>query len=462
MKTFFFCLALANAVLVAAQPSEPLSPADQLNFGVVLEHPDMEKVALKPGVTYMKTDNGNLDLDIYLPPGMAADEKRPAVVFLNAIGDRPGARKLKSWGVYATWPRLVAANGYIGISMDCDPNHVMESIKGVFDFLAAKGAQFQIDAGRLGVYAASANVGNALNYLMGEEAYDGIKAAVLYYGAYGSGPYRKDLPVYFVVAESDVRQDNYDEIWKQVLLNKAPWTIRMGSGMPHAFDTYTDTDEARRILKETLSFWKNELDPVPPHHLDYKDGRAMMTALRYDRDRALPLLADMAKKYPKDVQTLNLYAGELMRANRYKEAEQVYDNLLALDPKNTAAVTGKIIVDYAGGNQEKAETDLKAAVKAGLMDRASYTSLGYSLLVLDKNREAAGFYEKALAMGPNGGDYYNLGCAYAKMSNVDKAMEALELAVQYGYRNRQSYEHDPDLDSLRSDARFTALVKALE
>ncbi len=462
MKTLLFCFALIAVLQASAQNSNQLSPSDHLNFGVVLEHPDMEKVVVKQGVNYFKDEKASLDLDIYLPPGLQANEKRPAVIFLNAIGDRPGERNLKSWGIYSTWPKLMAAHGFVGISMDCDATRVQESLEGVFRFLAKKGGVFNIDPDRLGVYAASANVRNGSAYLMGEKAFAGIKAAVLYYGAVPAGPYRKDLPVFFVISEGDVRQGNYDNVWEEVLKNNAPWTIKMGSGMPHAFDAFSDNDEARKIVKETISFWKNHLEPIPAHNLPFSKGREVVATMRMDRAKAFPLLASLVQEYPEDIPTLSFYADELSHHKKYEEAEKTYKKILRLQPENMEAMTGLVILYYSQNKTVEADAHLAKAIGSGLMTQRAYTDLAFSLLVLGKDLEAAKYYEKVVSMNPTGVDYYNLACAYAKVNHSDKALGALKNAIQLGYKSRHQYDNDPDLNSLRADERFIALLGKLE
>src|SRR5512145_1081695 len=140
-----------------AQGPRP-SELDVTRFGVVLDHPDTRLVTVREDITYMTTTAGRQDVDIYLPPDLRAGERRPAVVFLNAIGDNPGGAKVKRWEIYRSWPRLVAAHGLVGISMDADRDRVQESLRGVFRFLEQHGAEHGVDGTRLGVYAASANV----------------------------------------------------------------------------------------------------------------------------------------------------------------------------------------------------------------------------------------------------------------------------------------------------------------
>src|SRR5262249_1565916 len=172
--------ALLLTVTAQAQTTAPPSQRSQLDatsWGVVYDTPATKRVKVRNEVPYL----GALAIDIYSPPDLKAGEKRPAVVFINAIGDRED-NKVKRWAIYQSWPRLVAADGMIGVSMDADGARVQESLRGVFDFLTKQGAQYGVDGARLGLYAASANVRGTYEYLIGDNAAPGIRAAALYYG----------------------------------------------------------------------------------------------------------------------------------------------------------------------------------------------------------------------------------------------------------------------------------------
>ncbi len=437
---------------------------DPLSFGVILDDPVTKQVVAKLDIPYLEDTKGSLKLDIYSPPGLKAADKRPAVIFLNAIGDQlgPGQRRVKSWGIYTSWPRLMAANGYIGISMEADGSRIQESIKGLFSFLSEKGSHYNIDKNMLGVYAASANVTQSVVYLMNENADRGIKAAVLYYGNAPSGPYRKDLPVLFVVSEGDAAPNRYNGLWNEVLKNNAPWTIKMGTGMPHAFDAYSDNDEARKIVKETISFWKNHLEPVPQPSWAYSKARDVLGSSQMKPEKTIALLKSMSEEYPNDVSVLNFYATTLRHEQKNEEAMAIYKRVLALDPLNVDVLVNLAALNYVAGKKSEAEGYVATAMNTGKMTRNSYTQLAYVLLVGNKNSEAAIYYEKSVAMEPRGLDYYNLGCAYAKDAIKDKAFAALENAVKYGFDSKQQFDSDPDLAALRSDERYKKLVNALK
>ncbi len=57
--------------------------------------------------------------------------------------------------------------------------------------------------------------------------------------------------------------------------------------------------------------------------------------------------------------------------------------------------------------------------------------------------------------------HYNLACSYALLSDTDLAIAALERAIELGYDDLAHLEKDKDLDSLRADRRFLALVKKI-
>ena len=462
MKTKFLTVFILCSIHILAQNNNATPVIDPLSFGVVLDDPATKNVIVKPDITFLEDAKGTLKLDIYQPPHLGANEKRPAIIFLNAIGENAGQRKVKSWGIYTSWPKLMAAQGYIGISMEADAGRIRESIQAVFDFINNNGIEYNIDKDKLGVYAASANVNQSAAYVLSQQAYPGIKAAVLYYGGVPEGPYRKDLPVFFVVSEGDVQRNGYTSLWNEVLKNNAPWTIKMGTGMPHAFDAYADNDDARRIVKETISFWKNYLDPVPAPSWKPSKARDALGLLRMDNEKALVISKSLAEENPKDAVTLSFYAATLAEAKHAIEAKAVYEKLLALEPNNLVALLSLANIAYGENKDEEGKAYIMAAEKTGLMKAGNYGGIGYNFLVQNRNELAAKYYEKAIALQPNGHDYYNLACAYAKSNEREKALNALAKSIAMGNTSKSQIDNDTDFDSIRSDERFKKLLEKLD
>ena len=55
--------------------------------------------------------------------------------------------------------------------------------------------------------------------------------------------------------------------------------------------------------------------------------------------------------------------------------------------------------------------------------------------------------------------FYNLGCSYALLNQEEKAVEALDKALNLGYRDLEWMEKDPDLAGLRKAAGYKDLVR---
>jgi TolB-like protein/Tfp pilus assembly protein PilF len=70
--------------------------------------------------------------------------------------------------------------------------------------------------------------------------------------------------------------------------------------------------------------------------------------------------------------------------------------------------------------------------------------------------------DRALALDPDdAGVLYNVACLNAVGGKPEQALDLLEHAVQNGFGHKEWIEHDPDLDSLRGDTRYQALLNRL-
>jgi tetratricopeptide (TPR) repeat protein len=462
----FFCFILIclAATNTKAQPQNKFSQFDPRHWGVVLEHPLMKKVTFKKDVAYYSNAGNTFHIDIYTLPSLKNNEKRPAIIFLNGIGERAGDDKVKSWAIYSTWPQLMAAHGYIGISMETDGSKVSESFDALFKFLKEKGSDYNIDADRLGVYAASANTTESGKYLMKPTIHPGIKAAVLYYGRMPEGSLRKDLPVFFVISEGDIRGNNYRNIWEEIWRSRAPWTVRMAAGLPHAFDAFTDNDEARKLVKETISFWQNNLDPVAQPQWTKSPEREIVEAGYWQNHaKSAELMRKWLEKNPssKDPEFFRNYGRALMNTGELQTAGTMMKKSLELGSTNNFLLINLATICIAADKEQEADAYLETYKKKEPLQRFHYINISNTLYQFKKFSKAAAYCEKALAMEESAGDYYNLGCYYAMDGKADKAFAALNKAADTGYNIKSNYEGDADLVNLKADARWKALMEKL-
>lgn len=403
---------------------------------------------------------------------MKSGEKRPAVIFLNAIGDSPSG-KVKEWGIYSSWPRLIAANGMIGISMDADGSRIQDSLRGIFAFVEKDGAAHGIDPTRLGVYAASANTTQSIVYLMSDGAAKGIKAAALYYGATPTAAtrLRKDLPVLFILAEGDAQGGMGQAsmgLWQRVAQERAPWTLMFAADLLHAFDAFQDNDTSRRVVMQTIDFWRTHLQPVPQPSWEKSPAREIV-AQTYGSDfqKTADLLAAYIASNPNDAQAHVMRGRALNSLRKYDEAAAAFESAQRIAPEHAAIPAGLGQVRFAQRRYADAVPLLSKAIDNGYRNSLVYGQLAFSQLSLNRNEESIGTYEKAFAAGiPPGANtrgvaYYNMACGYARMKNADKAFEMLNKAIDEGFTTRATYESDKDLETLKPDPRYAALIERL-
>jgi hypothetical protein len=88
--------------------------------------------------------------------------------------------------------------------------------------------------------------------------------------------------------------------------------------------------------------------------------------------------------------------------------------------------------------------------------------LGVALQQSKQFDRAIEAYTKALALGPDPVATYNIGTAYARENDVDKAFEWLRKARETRRIDMMQMEVDADLAALRGDPRYKALLPASE
>lgn len=466
-RALLFALILVIPANIFAQngPSEPVSPLTPTLYGVVYDVPATKNVKVKPDVPY----SGSLTLDIYMPPEAKASEKRPAVIFLNAIGDAPNQQKVKHWEIYRSFPRLVAAHGLVGISMEADGARIQANLRELFAFLEKDGTKHGIDATRLGVYAASANVAQSTIYLMSDAASKGIRAAALFYGGAPTTEtrIRRDLPVLFILAEGDLAGMGQGSLplWQRVAEARAPWTLQFASGMPHAFDAFADNDESRRIIQQSIAFWKSNLEPVPQPSWKPSQARDVVAALYSNNSqKSAELLGKWITDNPKDMVAYQQYGRALSQLQRSDEAAAAYQKAIELGGTDGGIYLGLGQIRSQQKRYAEAVDLLSQAVEKGARNSFVYGQLAYVQLILNRNEESIKTFEKAFESGiPPGANtrglaYYNMACGYARLKNFDKAFEMLNKAVDEGFVTRNSYETDTDFNVLRADPRFEKLL----
>ena len=505
MKTAFevgvISVLLAGGTGAWAQARHQLRPEHDLrNYEIVDTAPGFDKVRVVSDVTYKTAGGRALQMSVYSPPGKSADgAPPPVVVFVNGVGDWPDQMKVREWGQYRSWPRLVAASGLAAITFDArggDEN--AEDVRDAFAYVRQHGKELGVDASRVAAWACSANVRAALALLMPPEA-PPVKTAVLYYGAGDVAVVRPDLPVLLVRAGRDRPQFNeqIDHLAAAAVAANAPWTVMNVPSGHHAFDVLDDTDESRSAIRKTVAFLHDRLDPAaPPPRPPIEARAALAHFFAGEWAEAETAYAAYSARHPEDADALVLLSNARVELQKPDEATVSLKKAIAMDPTiaEAWAMLGRIEADkknYDGaieslnkalalapddaeshfqlGKARLAKHESAAAIAS--LERAvqlnpgngwAWNSLASAYMEATQPAKAAGSFERVLPFAPkNPGLLYNTACAYALAGDAGKALAMLDRAVTEGYKDKAGMLADPDLNNVRGDPRFAEILKKL-
>ncbi len=257
---------------------------------VVCRLPGSDTVIIRRDVEYRAAARDVLTLDIYSPPEAKKEGRTPAVVFVLGYSDVGFQKALgcsqKEMGSYVSWGKLIASSGLVAIAyLTRDP---AQDIHAVLRYLRRNAASLGIDENRIGLWACSGNVPNALSVLM-QEPSDYLKCAVLCYGfmldlqggasvaeaakTWGfvnpcAGRSVADLPpdrpLLIVRAGRDETphlNETMDRFVAEALIGNLPLTFINHAAAPHAFDLMDDSETSREIIGQILAFLRHHLLP---------------------------------------------------------------------------------------------------------------------------------------------------------------------------------------------------------
>lgn len=254
---------------------------------VVYQIPGMDAVTIRRNVEYRTTDPA-LTMDLYYPPDTKITARIPAVVFVSGYPD-PGFEKMvgckfKEMGSYISWGQLTAVSGIVAITYtNIEP---AADVKTLLQYIRENAASLGIDENRIGLWACSGNVPNALSVLMHERG-DYLKCAVLCYGCmldlegstgmadaakmFGfvnpcAGKSVEDLPneVPLFIARAGQDQmprlnETMDRFLAKALTCNLPITFTNHPAGPHAFDVLDNSETSREIIRQILTFMRFHL-----------------------------------------------------------------------------------------------------------------------------------------------------------------------------------------------------------
>jgi non-specific serine/threonine protein kinase len=229
---------------------------------------------------------------------------------------------------------------------------------------------------------------------------------------------------------------------------------------------YWDASETNLKEADAASRKALELDPeLAEAHASR--GLALSLSKRYDDAKTEFEMA--IRLNPKLFEAYYFYARARFAEGKLEEAARLYEEASRINPDDYQSAILVASVYVTLGRKAEAEAarrrGLAVAEKHLVMhpDDARALYLGAVCLSQFGERDRAlEWTRRALAAEPeDSGVLYNVACGLTLLGEHEEALECLENAVKYGFGHKAWLEHDSDLDSIRGNPRFQALLKAL-
>ena len=189
-------------------------------------------------------------------------------------------------------------------------------------------------------------------------------------------------------------------------------------------------------------------------------------ALKKNFDQAAKEFEAAIRLDPKLYEAYYFYARTSFQRGDLTKAAELYEQASRLNPDDYQAVSLLVAVYHALGRPAEAAATEQRAVRLTEKhiethpDDARALYLGASILARVGDKEkSVDWARRALTIDPDEPSIvYNVACAYALVGRTEDAIACLQRIMEHGDFLKNWAAKDSDLDSLRSDPRFQALL----
>jgi len=227
---------------------------------------------------------------------------------------------------------------------------------------------------------------------------------------------------------------------------------------------YFDARESN--LKQADKASQTALD-LDPDSAEAHSARGLSYSLSKRYQQAEEEFEKAMKLDPKLYEAPYFYARACLAQGKSSEAVPLFERAASLRPEDYHATTFLAMAFTAQGRIGEASKASHRAVKAIEKwldvnpDDARALNIGATIWSnLGETQKALDWAKRSLEIDPEDPQLlYNVACMYAIEGMRDDAIQCLERAIDKGYGHREWIEHDSDLNSLRTDKRFQALLE---
>ena len=152
---------------------------------------------------------------------------------------------------------------------------------------------------------------------------------------------------------------------------------------------------------------------------------------------------------------------------KYEKSAQMFEGAIAVRPDDYQAPLLVTQVYRSLGREaevraafERGVRLVKKQIKLNPDDVRALVLGAHALMEVGETETADVWAKRALELSPDDrGVLYNLACYYSLSGEKETAIDCLEKAAAVGRVTREWIEHDSDLDPLREEPRYLALLE---
>lgn len=226
---------------------------------------------------------------------------------------------------------------------------------------------------------------------------------------------------------------------------------------------YWDSSDDNLNEAEAASRKALELDP---ELAEAHAASGLAFALRKDFAKAQREFETAIQLDPKLYEAFYFYARTTFQSGDLTKAADLYEKASRLNPDDYQAVSLLVAVYHGLGREAEADATERRALQLTERHielhpddpRALY--LGATILVRKgDHKRGLEWARRALAIDPEETSIlYNVACVYSLIGRTEEAIDCLAKVMEHGTFYKNWATKDSDLDSLRSDPRFQALL----
>ncbi len=229
---------------------------------------------------------------------------------------------------------------------------------------------------------------------------------------------------------------------------------------------YWDGSKANLDGADAASKKAIELDP---DNAESHASRGFALSLRKEYAGARAEFEQALKLDPRQFEAHYLFARACVQEGKLEEAVEHFEAAAKVRPEDHQSLL--LLGGVLSGLKRTAESQTSYARGLALAEkhlemnpddgRALYLG-GAALMTLGQREKALEWASRARAANESDSlTLYNVACVYSLAHLNDEAIECLDKAIENGFGHREWLEHDSDLDAVREDPRFKALLAKL-